>query len=119
MKTGKRSERGKLRQMDSQKESSTGALEGTAKLGPRKRQGRGSASAQIRHTKVQRGQSPSCSYQKRYVERLAGTRLARGHQKRTPGGAHLQTRASGAWRESTAAGSIRRGEAGRHCVGGA
>lgn len=43
MKTGKRSERRKLRLVDSQIESSTGALEGTAELGPRERQGRRSA----------------------------------------------------------------------------
>lgn len=40
MKTGKRSERRKLIPVDSQIESSTGALEGTAELGPRERQGR-------------------------------------------------------------------------------
>lgn len=43
MKTGKRSERRKLRLVDSQIESSTRALEGTAELSPRERQGRRSA----------------------------------------------------------------------------
>lgn len=47
MKTGKRSENGKLRWVDSQKENSTGALEGAVGLGSRGRQSPGSASASL------------------------------------------------------------------------
>lgn len=47
MKAGKCSDNGKLRPMDSQKENSTGALEGIVGLGSRGRQSPGSASASL------------------------------------------------------------------------
>ena len=89
MKTGKRSENGRLRPVDSQKESSTGALEGTVGLGSRG--GRVQAllllpsSRTDRHTSVQHRQSSEALHSKKGMPELGWLR-----GPPSLGGAHVQ-----------------------------